>query len=125
MNKTDWSKMGPFFRRSEVVEPDAMSPTLARRLLRMRRIYGRPIVITGSCRKRKGPRRKSAHEKNRDGFWEGLDLKVRGGKQRARMHDAAKKAGFRRIGVYDKHIHVDTATARRFAQDVLWPGKSR
>lgn len=125
MNRVNWNEMGPFFRRSEFVEPDAMSPALARRLLRMRKIYGRSIIITGSRRKRKGPRRRSAHEKNKDGFWEALDLKVRGGRQRAEIHDAAKKAGFRRIGVYDRHIHVDVATAKQFAQNVLWVGKSR
>ncbi len=41
---------------------------------------------------------------------------------RFRIISALIRVGFRRIGIYDKHIHCDVSLARD--QEVLWRGES-
>lgn len=42
---------------------------------------------------------------------------------RFRIVSALIRVGFRRIGIYDQHIHADVSLARD--QEVLWRGESR
>ena len=52
----------------------------------------------------------------------GVDLRVENGSARFKMVQALLLAGFRRIGIYDKHIHADRDET--LPQDVIWVGES-
>lgn len=52
-----------------------------------------------------------------------VDIAVWGGIMRRKLVEAALLDGWRRIGVYDRHVHLDMDPHR--VQDVLWAGKSR
>ncbi len=124
IQQINWDEVR-YFKRREFVEPDAISPRLLRMLDEMRHYYGKRITITGSCREKpRGKQRTSAHEKNKYGRWEGVDIRARTSRNRYELVAAAYAAGFNRIGVYTKHIHVDIATEPQFPDDVLWPGVS-
>jgi len=111
----------PYFKDREFVEPEAVDVELRRRLERTRRRAGIPMVISSSLRPRRG-RRKSAHYKNKDGKYHGVDIKCRYSRSRYLILDAALKEGFNRIGIYDKHIHLDVAMGKGFDQYVIWFG---
>ncbi len=97
-----------------------MDPLLGKMLDDMRHILNGPITITGSWR-RAGDKRTSAHQVNRDGFWQGVDIRCSDSGQRFLLVSAAYLAGFRRIGLYDRHLHLDVAEDG-FDQDVCWLG---
>ena len=113
------------FKPSEVSNPLTMSPILLAMLDDMRRNYGKPIIITGSWRPLDGEIRSSAHQISSKGIWEGADLRCHTSRERAGMLTAALEAGFTRIGIYDKHLHVDVAIEPRFDQNVIWLGTSK
>jgi len=104
---------------------DRISPVLASRLDYMRLLYGAPIKVTGSWRATGEDGRISEHQENIDGEWEGVDIACRSSRERFGLLRAAFQANFERIGIYDKHLHLGVATARRFPQEVSWLGKSR
>ena len=115
---------GKNFKPSEVSNPLTMSRALLVMLDEMRRKYGHPITITGSWRPLDGEIRSSAHQMNLKGIWEAVDVRCHTSRIRAGMLEAAIKAGFTRIGIYDRHLHLDVATEPRFAQNVIWLGTS-
>jgi len=82
------------------------------------------MVISGSLRPRRG-RRKSAHFKDKEGKYHGVDIKCRDSRSRYLIVNAALRVGFNRIGIYDKHIHLDNAMGKGFDQYVVWWGKSK
>jgi len=102
-----------------------MSPLLLQMLDDARRNYGSSINITGSWRPLDGEIRTSAHQISLKGIWEAADLRCRTSRERAGLLPALLEAGFKRIGIYDRHIHVDVATEPRFDQDVIWLGVSK
>lgn len=53
---------------------------------------------------------------------EAVDLAVASSGDRLRMLAALFKVGFTRVGVYDRHIHVDIS--RTLPQNVCWVGRS-
>ena len=114
------------FKPHEVNNPFTMSPLLLQMLDDARRNYGYPITITGSWRPLDDSRiRSSAHQISLVGIWEAADLRCHTSRERAGLLPALLEAGFKRIGIYDKHIHVDVATEPRFDQDVIWLGVSK
>ena len=110
------------FSDDEFDNVENMDPMLGRMLDYMRTAYGGPITITSSYRAHTDPRT-SAHEIDARGIWQAVDIRVSSSRARFGLVGAALKAGFRRIGVYDKHIHVDIAE-EPFGQDVMWFGVS-
>lgn len=56
------------------------------------------------------------------GYGKAVDLACIHSGERWRIDEAIRKAGFRRLGLYDKHVHVDGCSA--MAQKVLWLGRS-
>jgi len=114
-----------YFNDREFIKPESISPELRERLERTRQRAGVPMVITGSWRKRKGRKRISAHELNKDGFYHGVDVKAHTSRVRMRIVSAALEVGFTRIGVYNRHIHLDVAHGSPFAQGVIWVGLSK
>ena len=99
---------------------DAPPPTqeLLDRLDLMRYQYGYPIVITSGPRcatwnLKKGGKANSDHRTG-----EGADLDCPGSRARFELYDAARRAGFRRLGIGRNFLHV--GTAERLDQDVTW-----
>lgn len=85
----------------------------------LRDLVGKPVVITSGSRtpeynKQIGGVPDSQHLENR-----AADLKVDGMTPKE-IADYAVKAGFTGIGVYDKHLHVDTREVPSY-----WEGKSK
>ena len=108
-----------YFRRSEFgywndVEPDER---LVLMLDEARRFAGREFIITSGIR---GPR----HDGDKSAHITGHAADIRCVDSRVRWHmlDGIHAAGFSRIGIYDRHIHVDTDQTK--PQEVIWLGKS-
>jgi len=114
----------PYFKNSEFVEPEAVDPEFRRMLERTRQRAGIPMVISSSLRPRRG-RKKSAHYKDKDGRYYGVDIKCRDSRSRYLILNAALREGFNRIGIYDKHLHLDNAMGKGFDGYVVWMGKSK
>jgi len=114
-----------YFLDREFVKPECLSPELRKRLERTRQKAGVSMVITGSWRKRKGRKRISTHEPNKKGIYHGVDVRARTSTVRMKIVSAALEVGFTRIGVYDRHVHLDVAHGSPFAQGVMWWGKSQ
>lgn len=113
-----------YFKDKEFIEPEALDRGFRLRLERTRKEAGIPMVVSSSLRQRRG-KRTSAHQKGDNGIYAGVDIKVRDSRSRYLILNAALRAGFTRIGVYNRHIHLDSATGKPFAQYVVWWGKSK
>ncbi len=113
-----------YFKDSEFIEPEALDHAFRVMLERTRQEAGIPMVISGSLRPRRG-RRRSAHYKDKDGRYHGVDVKCRDSRSRYLIVNAALRAGFNRIGIYDRHIHLDNAMGKGFDGYVVWWGKSK
>ncbi len=59
------------------------------------------------------------------GLGEAVDVMARSGWVRFKIVEAALAAGFTRIGVYDRHVHLGVSEAFRFPQEVMWVGVSK
>lgn len=96
-------------------ETKGLKPRLCVMLQAMRYLTGLPIVITSGLR----PGDRGAH-----GSGDGVDISDNGlgapvaSRWRQATLAAAYAVGFRRVGIYDRHIHVDIATT--LPQDVSW-----
>lgn len=53
----------------------------------------------------------------------GVDLRVTDDRERFKMVQAMFLAGFKRIGIYDKHVHCDRDAS--LEQEVMWTGVSK
>lgn len=108
-----------FFTEDEFNHPDKMSRELLARLDLARVQAGVPFTITSDYREPVDGKQ-SAHF-----LGKAVDLRAHDGKTKFRIVKAALAAGFRRIGVYDKHVHLDVATEEDgFPVDVIWVGES-
>ena len=122
----DWRKVKNF-QRKEFKNPDKLSPELIWRLDHVRELAKTTMVITSSFRpgvRGKHGKTKTAHRADGNHIYHGVDVRAGTSRARHRILKAAYEVGFRRIGVYNKHIHLDVAQ-KGFDQDVTWWGKSR
>lgn len=118
MKADDWRAI-EFFQSDEFDYPDRMTWGLLVKLDAVRREAGVPLYIFSDYR----PGDDGAHGK-------GLavdvhDDRARDGiasRWRHKVLRAAYVVGFRRIGIYDAHLHLDIDTSK--AQDVSWWGES-
>lgn len=102
-----------YFKPDEFENPESMSYQLLVMLDAVRAISGTPLVITSSVRG--GSAEHSVGQ--------AVDVRCHLSHDRFKIVKAALAAGFRRIGVYDRHVHL--GIARELGQDVMWTGKSR
>lgn len=125
---TDWSQI-KYFTRDEFrfhgdVEP---APELVRKLDEARGVAtmlaGRnvPFVITSGIR---APRKNLLAGQLDSAHTTGHAVDIRAWKSRDRFFiiKALILQGFNRLGIYDRHIHVDNSPAHD--QDVCWTGRS-
>lgn len=103
-----------YFSADEFAHPWELSKVLLRMLDSARGIAGIPIHPTSDFR----PGDPKTH-----GRGEAIDFACVGSQARWKYVFALKEAGFRRIGIYDKHIHVDVSVDE--VQDVMWWGVSK
>lgn len=108
-----------FFTKEEV---EGLDPEFVAKLDWARGRAGVPFVITSGKRTPEENERvtgvdASAHIKGL-----AVDLRVTDSIQRKKMVHALLLAGFNRIGIYDKHCHVDVDPD--LPQDVMWVGVS-
>lgn len=52
-----------------------------------------------------------------------VDIACADSGERDAIHESLKRVGFRRIGLYDRHVHADLSDS--LPQDKLWLGVSR
>lgn len=107
--------MPDFFSPEEV---DGLDPALVSRLDKARGFAGVPFIITEGLGAGGSHTPNSAHQR-------GLAVDIRCSSSRNRMKIVASAliAGFRRIGVYDRHVHLDVDDT--LPQDVIWVGVSK
>lgn len=114
----DWREID-HFRPSEFNEPDEMDPEFVAVLDQIRAFAGVTIYVTSSFR-RGDPR---SHGR---GLAVDISDNRRGvpvsSRWRYQVLAAALRAGVRRVGVYDRHLHLDVDTS--LPQDVAWWDKS-
>ncbi len=94
-------------------EVEGLRPELVDRLDWAREKAGVPFVITSGFR----PGDPRAHGRG----W-AVDLRCWYSRPRFKILGALLEAGFRRVGVYDKHIHADLDPD--LPQEVIWMGVS-
>lgn len=95
-----------------------MSPSFLAMLQKMRDIYGQSMTVNSGYRceahnKAEGGRPASAHL---SGY--AADIAVSGARQRSELLDAARRAGFNRIGIARSFVHVDCGPD--LPEDVVW-----
>ena len=107
-----------YFTEEEFDHPDKMDETFLRWLDTARAIADIPFHITSDWRD--ADRSKSHH------LGKAVDIACGDSSSRWIIVDALIATGFKRIGIYDRHIHVDDNTIEDgFPQNVMWVGKSR
>lgn len=114
MQDTEWQSLR-FFSREEFNQPEKMDYGFMRKLNHARHLADFPFHITSSYR---DDDRSSAHYTGK-----AVDVAVWSSQQRYAIVQAAMEAGISRIGVYDRHVHLDEVDSR--PQLVLWIGVSQ
>lgn len=77
------------------------------------KLFGKPLRITSSYRQ---------GDPLSHGKGLAVDIAITGGYERKSLALALHAAGFRRIGIYDKHIHADNDTT---LPEAWWVGTSK
>lgn len=116
----DWSLV-EHFREQEFDHPDRIDEILVYLLDRVRQLAAHPIHITSDVRP------EDSDSSHADGLAvdisDNADGDPLGSRWRFLVLRAAYDAGFHRIGIYDRHIHLDISEDR--PEDVCWIGESR
>lgn len=109
-----------YFKDEEV---EGLEFELVAMLDRARHFAGSPFIITSG--KRTSDSNSAAGGVESSAHLEGLavDLSVDNSYHRFEMINGLLKAGFKRIGVYDRHIHVDIDMSK--PKPVIWTGVSK
>lgn len=114
------------FTQEEVSRVGPLDPKLLVMLQAIRYQADLPIHLTSGLRETEDGGH-GDHDNDNDG--EGVDIsdnlegKPIGSRWRYKVTKAAYAVGFKRVGTYDRHLHLDVRSDRD--QDVNWIGKSR
>jgi len=114
MTKTQWETLR-HFRAEEFVAPEYMSYQLLVKLDTAREIAGEPFVINSSFR---SVREFTDPQSHFLGY--AVDICAITSRQRWNIVQALLRAGFQRIGIYERHIHVDVHPD--YPAPVMWLG---
>lgn len=98
-----------YFKRSEFTNPDAMSEELLLKLDWARHAAGIPFHLTSTFR---------ARDNRTHGKGLAVDIACELSTHRLTILRALLSVGFDRIGIYEKHIHVDVSVGK----PCLWYG---
>lgn len=102
-----------YFSAREFQRPESMSYELLWLLDQARELACVPFVITSDVR--------PGSPEHVLGC--AVDIRCHDSSTRFRILKAVMRVGFRRVGVYDRHIHVGVASD--LVQDVVWMGVSK
>lgn len=113
LNKT----MYKYFKPNEIV---GLKPELVLKLDQARELAGTPFKITSGFRTPEynasiGGASKSAHT-----LGLGVDIACTDNAKRFKILSALIKVGFKRIGIYTSHIHVDCANTPDYPQEIIF-----
>lgn len=116
MRDDEWDDI-PHFSKSEFFQPHKMSRDLIHKLNSAREQANVPFRITSSYR----PMDNRSH-----GLGLAVDVAVTSSRNRLLIVQGAIMAGFTRIGVYDRHVHMDiwNEVDDTKPREVLWLGTS-
>jgi len=124
-----WDKVKYFkrddFNPTSTVEPDE---DLVRRLDNARALATSmagvdvPFVITSAIRPL-NPNLKKGQRGSSHATGHAVDIRVKNNRDRFYMLSALTMCGFTRVGIYNKHIHVDNSPVHD--QEVCWTGISK
>ncbi len=105
------------------VTRQGLNPKLIRMIHEAEEISGDSFIITDAVRPAKmaGPEKIFPPPAHEEGL--AVDIRVSGCRERWKIREALEKAGFRRIGIYDKNIHADICPHR--VGFCLWGGVSK
>jgi uncharacterized protein YcbK (DUF882 family) len=124
---TRWDGIG-HFKPEEFANEQSIRFGMVRMLDELREQTGVPIVITSSYRDSVhnasvGGVQNSSHCLAPDGFYSGVDFSIEGlgGGALFKLITTALALGFKRIGIYPKHLHLDIEDD--LPQNVIWIGK--
>lgn len=124
MPSINWYEL-EYFNRDEFDYPDEMNPQLLRQLDTARRLAGVPFVITDDFRTSEENEALGGAKDSPHLYGAAVDIRVRGSRQRFKILSGLLRAGFNRLGVYDRHIHVDILDDEVHVPEVLWIGVSK
>ena len=113
----NWSNV-KWFNAKEFSQPDAMNPKLIQRLDWLRGVVKEPIFITSSIREGS----KSHGEGDEVDIADNLVGGELASRWRYKVLRAVFNSDFTRVGVYNRHVHLDVA--RHLDQYVCWWGES-
>ncbi len=113
MERIDLWQSLKYFRREEFTDPDEMSLDFLYLLNAARGAAGVPFRVSSSYR---DDDENSAHMGG-----VAVDIKCTMSRERMRILAGLLRVGFRRIGIYRNHVHVDLDRTKE--QDVLWYGR--
>ena len=111
--RINWKKI-KHFSSEEFRDPDRLDLVAMIKLDNAREIANTPFVITSAWREDKD----SAHNTGK-----AFDIRCHNDRDRWHILNGLFASGFKRIGIYNKHIHADTDSSRD--NFVVWTGKSR
>lgn len=111
LTTSDWYEFR-YFKPSEFSYPEKMTYSLLVRLESARMCTRVPFHITGDWRE-------GSLEHSRG---EAVDIKAHSSWTRKQIVEALLKAGFPRIGIYDRHIHAGVSLK---LPEGIWPGESQ
>ena len=114
MLKGEWRQIN-HFEPGEFKHPDRMDYGFMQRLDLARSFAGIPFEITSDYRD------DDDHSPHRTG--RAVDIRSHHSLTKFKIVRGLLKAGFTRIGVYDRHVHVDSDP--QGPSEVLWIGESR
>lgn len=112
MFSSDWFQLR-YFTKDEFTQPERMDFDFLRALDEARDRAGLPFKITSSYR---DDDLRSPHASGK-----AVDIQALHSYVRFRIVKSLFSVGFTRIGVYDRHVHVDTDGP----PNVLWTGESK
>ena len=104
--------------RTECDAPRAPHPELLTRLNIMRTLFGAPLVITSGNRCKFWNKKSGGKDNSEHLTGEGADLRCTNSVDRWKMDDAARQAGFERIGVGENFMHF--GVSKDLAPRVMW-----
>lgn len=113
MKKEDWEELVNF-KPNEFEKPEKMDFLFLLKLDAARKIAKIPFVISSSYRQ---------GDPNSHGRGLAVDIKCSDSPSRFKIVSSLLSVGFNRVGIYDKHIHVDSDTT--LPQNVMWWDESK
>ena len=93
-----------------------LKPEMKAKIKDLEAELGHKITVTSGARNKKGS---SAHNAGL-----AIDIRAHKGPEKYEIVKAAYKLGFKRIGIYDRHVHLDIDDTKAH-QNTIWLGTSK